>query len=359
MIYIVILLISLLGTFVLRRSNKGSQTLFYFTFIIILFVICSFKDKTVGADTLAYIESFDEARDEMGYFLITPELIYKYLLLGIAKLASSYTGCFLAFYFIIFFAITCVFFQHSKSPLNSLCLYALIYPFFFLQSLNILRQAVAIPFVMLFICTWERKKIISLLFLVVACLIHFTSIFSLVFVLLGSLPVKLTKIKLYIILIFLFVIGLFGGIPLDGIASYIPGYSGANEGLEFLSGKMDRYTTYYESNNLTSFFFTSIPLVIYTTTLFEFRNIHKLYYDIVMYVTFSNFLLVQSIGNLDRVIMSPLAILLILIPNIESMRLNKNQRLKIGLVKGFMIIYYLLCVFHLSYYIYPYKFVFE
>lgn len=354
MIYVLVFVAVVIATIF---SWKRKNTFLYFSICFLLFCVSSFRDESVGTDTWAYVEGFVDADSQSGYFFISPELLYQFFLYYIRLFSKSYLVFFILSYLLIYSTLTYAIKRFSTNWMLSLCVFTVCYPFFFLQSLNVMRQMMALPFVLLFICYWnEGRKKISVLFLIIATLFHFISFVSVIFVLLASIRHTLSRSQLFLVLLFSFFIGCMGGLPIGSFFENIPGIGSANNTIDFLSGKVDRYSNYSETNNLNSFIFSSIPLLFYTLTLFKYRVSYPFFFNLLFIMTVCNMLFNQSMSNMDRILLSPLSVLIIFIPNALARPdvIFEKRLISLGLI--LMTVYYFYIVFFMNLNIYPYKF---
>ena len=141
----VILLVILLGQFA-ENNRKKSLKFWFVTAATVLSVILGFRGENVGADTMQYIYSFENALDRNFWANSTTEPGY-HLLLKILRLILPNSTVFIAL-----ISILTVFFVYStlwknRKNINLLIAFSFYVGLYFFQALNLLRIYLAAAFV--------------------------------------------------------------------------------------------------------------------------------------------------------------------------------------------------------------------
>ena len=198
--------------------NTKKQSFYLFVSFVILFVLAAFRDVSVGTDTVGYEMLFNrlvngiDIRQEFGWVYLNKLIIYfgggfNYVLI----LASL-------------LALIPVFYVSKKYSVNPMLSIFLYYSFYiYLQSFNIMRQTIAVGFVLVAYTFLLRKAYMNyFLIVILASFFHITSLLCLPMVFVNKIP---DKIPVYLILIFgsLF-LGTFLGNFIMNKAAFLFGY---------------------------------------------------------------------------------------------------------------------------------------
>lgn len=174
-VYLLILLL-LVAFYFFRKNNFSFILLVFFIFIF----LSAFRAETIGIDHIGYKRAFlydlrfytfsDQLfKWDIGWLILNYTIIYFYddwiLLLLVAAILTLYP---------MFF----VFKRYTQDPLFSLLIYYLLYSF--ILSFSLIKQSVAIAFVVLaLILLNERKNLKSLICGIIACTVHYSTLFFL------------------------------------------------------------------------------------------------------------------------------------------------------------------------------------
>lgn len=166
---------------------KRYHVLCFFIYILLLFLsyLVATRDVAVGTDTVAYINIFHRAISS--FYEVETEPLY----LALNRLIGFFSGDYRVFFFIcalLFFVFNwrmivysngCVFFDGKKNTDLSIGVlsFYLFSPFFFNAAVNILRQGLATPFlIMAYFALYQRKYFVSVVLFSVSVGFHSSSI---------------------------------------------------------------------------------------------------------------------------------------------------------------------------------------
>src|SRR5690606_1995439 len=194
-------------------SRKSAFLLFSFA---ILFVISAYREYTVGTDTLNYLLHFEQV-------FVSPnsrfEAAWNWLNSTIFGMGGTFTDLLIISTLLCLIPVFWVSFKDSKNANFSLFLYFSLY--FYSYSLNILRQMIAVSFVLLaFYMIKQHKKLFALGIILFASQFHLSALIALPMLFLDKF--KLSDQAYFVLLFFAFVVGLFMIQQLISFAQIIP-----------------------------------------------------------------------------------------------------------------------------------------
>lgn len=222
-----LLVFLLLGVF----FKRNVQTLFLLISFILMFVLSGYRATTVGTDTLNYEQIFlfleagsDFLRQEIGWLFLN-------------NLVLTYGGDFQHVLIITSLLVLVPLFyvakKYSVNPMLTVFLFFSLY--FYLQSFNIMRQSVAISFVLFsIIALANNRKPLFILLIAIGSTFHLTALLALPFIFINRLPTfsNIAYIVLVILCmifgLFIFDIALYRLAALFGYSHYLSYYSAGN-----------------------------------------------------------------------------------------------------------------------------------
>lgn len=233
-IYLILLLIVfLLGVFLhVNKSPKYRKVYCTIVFVLIT-LISALRYYTVGIDTYQYYRAFGIISNlDFSHFSI---LRYEYGFTLLCKLLSYITenpqillivtSCF------INYTVGKFIYKNSKNPMISIILYITLNVFF--SSLNLMRQSMAIGFILLGFEKLKNKKWIQYsIYVIIATCFHTSSLVCLLFLLFYRFKNNRKLISITLLTSILFFIG--GNLIFEILLRYIPKYA-IYEGSEFVS----------------------------------------------------------------------------------------------------------------------------
>ena len=212
-----ILLVYILTTIFMKTNRKSSKFSFLFLILAVLIpsILAGMRDLSVGTDVNVYVAKYYEfARHSNSIFTFFNSYKLDVGYGGVTYLISkiSYNVHIFLFFIellIVFPVFISAYKLKNKIPMNLFCLIYMLT--FYNMSFNIVRQSLAISFIILsftYFITNENKK--SLFYAIVAVLFHSTSIIFLIIpIIYKYLNQKLKREKLIAILLVLVLIPIF------------------------------------------------------------------------------------------------------------------------------------------------------
>lgn len=188
-IYLITFVLCLLSTSLACRAKSKLIRVVFSTIAIALPVfLAGLRDITVGTDTTNYVNIYNEAsyysESSVLYYIASgPDtiepffLIYNYVC---SLFCNSYNDYFVVSYFIIITPIYVLAFKNRNlvNPIMSMLIFLFI---FYNESLNLMRQYMALPFILLSMYyVINASKVKSLLFAIIAFLFHNSSVIVLI-----------------------------------------------------------------------------------------------------------------------------------------------------------------------------------
>lgn len=246
MIYIVVFLLSLVFTHLASRA-KGRFAQIIFSILALLFpvLLAGFRDSTVGTDTQNYITFFDIAIGQpslKNYIDSVPDLEIGYVLL---TYLSAKITLFSQVYLIIVsaFILIPVYLAafNLKNKLNPTMVMSVFYLLFYNESLNLMRQYLAMGIILLAVSYLIlNKKMLFFIGMSIAISFHTTAILALpiYFIprLVNSRPIRKNAL-LYVIVSIILIAFVMGGNWM---------------GIGFGMGLNDRQMSYLENSSNSS-----------------------------------------------------------------------------------------------------------
>jgi hypothetical protein len=173
-------------------------------------LITGMRDESIGVDSPQYANRFSFVYDiSWGDLTSMYEPIYQLTVNFVNSFTSKYGWWFLLMSVITFTPIAIAICSYSKIPLLSVLVYMVSTVHLFPETMNIMRQSVAISFLLLsYIFFSKNKKLLSGVLFLVAFGFHFSSVIVIPFYFLCKINIK----RKYVIsaLILTFIIGIIG-----------------------------------------------------------------------------------------------------------------------------------------------------
>lgn len=192
MIYLSVFSVSILCTALAQWTRRKKMVLFSvllsFSSILVLAVLGGLRDKTIGTDVLYYVKgNYDLAVRAISFknycaTVYAKEPLYLLVVYIIAKLFENFQVLLFVFQFAI---VGCLYYAFWRmrdcvSPWFALLIYCALY---YNDSFNMIRQHLAMTIVLLGSTFLSEKKYrYSILCTVVATMIHFPAIISLIYI---------------------------------------------------------------------------------------------------------------------------------------------------------------------------------
>lgn len=209
-IYIIMLIVSLLFCYLSEKIKNKKAKICFQVLSIIPFLVISAIRYNVGTDySSRYAGEFVKIR--RGY--IPPNLEIGYI--GLVKLCLLFSKSSILLFVltsaIISFSIFSMIFKYSKNKLLSIFIF--FAGCFFFQSLNIVRQYIAVCMILIFYQLLIDKKYKSMIIpIILAISMHTTSIISIISILLTKRIIVKPKIVFIMMLIIILFSGIFNDV---------------------------------------------------------------------------------------------------------------------------------------------------
>lgn len=182
---------------------KKDITFWLGLFFIVLVSLYSFRGEDVGVDTSTYNDIYNEIKWD-GY-LVYIEPLWNILNIAVARLGGNFN---LLLFFSGFFTVGMTFKaikDESINPMFSTFIYYSMY--LYCGSFNIMRQYLALAFLLLAYCYYKKNNMLFILFFSCAVGFHTSSIFFLLIIPFSRLEIK--KSKILPLLVVSFILGTF------------------------------------------------------------------------------------------------------------------------------------------------------
>lgn len=229
--YFVVFIVAIGLTFMgqkFYRSHKFAGWLFFGASILLLSLFAALRDTSVGADLETYrIQYYNRSLNFQNPMRFIAESGGEYLFYGFTYFCSHILGSFRAMLFIIEFLPLAALYYCSvklnpKYITFSLVAFLLM---FFNSSLNVMRQTMAIAFViMAFFEDFNGRRLAALIFILIAALFHTSAIGMLAIFPIIHLAKKEYRPKTYIFIIAVFCIFCLGVGFVSNHSDILPGF---------------------------------------------------------------------------------------------------------------------------------------
>lgn len=235
--------------FALLFVSISRKYIFLFFSFAVLFILSAYREYTVGTDTINYLLHFENVFVTSETRL---EFAWNWLNRTVADFGGDFTDLLVLSALLYLFPMYWVVYKDSKNANLSIFLYFSLY--FYSYSLNIVRQMIAVSFVLLaFHLIQRHKKLFAIAVIFLASLFHLSALIALPMVFIEKL--KLRE-QVYLFLVgFSFMIGLFFIQQLISFAQFIPYAHYLRSELGNISGNMV-YLMIFNSFFLFIFFVT-------------------------------------------------------------------------------------------------------
>lgn len=205
LIYIVVLVIAILCCFLPQQVQKHTSVIL----LMFMMLICGFRAYDVGVDTHNYVDFVNKSDMEEFW---GPVFIFLKFIANIFE--NSQTVFLFLMAMLTYIPLAVIARRYSEYPALSVLMFIIPVAEFFVQSMNICRQSIAIVYVLLAAILIDRQKKIPAFLLLVFCFfVHPYSFIAFIIFFLDR--INLTKSKVLIFLAVTIVIGLVG--TLSGI----------------------------------------------------------------------------------------------------------------------------------------------
>lgn len=237
MIYIILLFVAL---FLFWNVKKRNIQIWYSAFLLVfMMLLVGMRDETIGVDSPQYVMRFSYIYDIKD---IIYEPLYQLSVNFVNIFTDKYGWWFLLLSFITFVSIGLVICKYSKLPLLSVIVYMASTIHLFPETMNVMRQSVAIAFLLVSYFEYiNRQKIVAFLLFFCAVGFHFSSIIVFPFYFLNSYNFSKRIVVFTLIITFFFGFVSPNFISVDLITNIFSNAEGMVElGLDRFSGYRDK-----------------------------------------------------------------------------------------------------------------------
>lgn len=270
MIYILLLFIALLLFITIKKQEK--QIVLSIALLVFMMLLVGLRDESVGVDSPQYAYRYSLTYN---FESISYEPLYQVSVDFVNLFTDQYGWWFLAMSLITFLPIGIAICRYSKLPLLSVLIYMASSVHLFPETMNIMRQSVALGLLLLSYLTFFKKQRVATLFLFLGAVgFHFSSIIVLPFYFICKK--EFNNSFVITSLIITFVLGFFSKsfISVDTLSSLLP------DGMDVIAEEgMEKLAAYKNSYSLNAFGFisTMLPLNVLCFLLMPSENEDKLY----------------------------------------------------------------------------------
>lgn len=320
-----------------HRKDSG---IFMIIAMVIMALLVAMRSVNVGNDTAEYIRIFSEINSNSDYASITRfEVGYVFLNRLVGKFTSNAQGVFVVCAVIQYTIFIWFIKKHSKNYALTLMLF---FFFIFGNTLNIVRQSLAMAFVLVaFDRTLDKKTLGAIFWIIIAFLFHKSAIIMLLIVFLPY--VKFDKF-LVVIILFACVLMAFTDLMYKICQIILPSYAHYFGGQYSESGWLA--VTYQMLSGLAFFIVTSLAVWFSKSrsmTIIESGRLGvKRQSNLVLWISFAAFagyILGYKINLVDRLVSYFSMFTILLVPN-ALQKYNKTSRMAISVVMVMLLISY-------------------
>lgn len=221
----ILLLLGLLITIKNKRYEKILPALFKFLSFSVLFILSGFRGLSVGTDTSMYVRVFNRVGglSDLDMHKGRFEFIYRLFECTIAQFTSNPHILLILSSFITLLLIYVVFYKESRLPWFSVLMFIML--MFFYDSMNMMRQYMAVALTCMAVHFFIKDKKIMFIFLAVIAGLFHTSAFM-ILILFPLSYINLNSGKRYIYILVSIIIALGIGKLLPIMIRIMPGYEG-------------------------------------------------------------------------------------------------------------------------------------
>lgn len=302
--FYVFILIILFIIWFLSKCKGVDKNIVFWSGIFILILIASLKSLTVGTDSIPYYWIFNtvdkDSNDVNGIYHGT-QIGWMYYVLFFKTFANYDIWLFINY----LIAFVCIGFYIKRLSPDAVLSLIIFYLFFFSQSMNIMRQTIALGIISVGLVFLQKKEYYPFLISCgIASLFHFSAVLVLFFILLPRLPIRRIAVPLVVIS---FYIGFFSNI----LQQYVPFLLIFEDLNENVAGYIDRFGN-GESRNLFS---NSIINIVFIVSFILSKNKESIFVKLwFLFVVFSNIL--GFFGQANRIFLYFLFGMIIAVPEV-------------------------------------------
>ena len=335
--YLIVFLISSLLFYIAAKRERKWNISAVFA-ILIPSLLAGLRDSSIGTDTIVYYDIYDIASSAESYssFLLTLNTEYFYYIIShVAKYMAGFEFLLFSYQGLTIIFIYNVAYKYSHN-LNVFLVFTLYFFLFFNFSLNIMRQCLAMGYLLnISVLLLERKPCRFMFFAILGLIFHTSEIIVATFIYVIYWLSTTTRVKqqLFIPLYFLCIVLLFEKFTI--VVSQ----------MEYFSiGRMSDYASSYQADNLGTYNNTDIALaflnIVVLWIAFHYKLVNKAFYlPMILLIAIQLMFMLLGVYNkwLSRMAMYLTFYSLIFLPHVgHSSKLSRNSRMAYGMVLFFI-----------------------
>ena len=336
-IYLIVFLISSLLFYIAAKRERKWNISAVFA-ILIPSLLAGLRDSSIGTDTIVYYDIYDIASSAESYssFLLTLNTEYFYYIIShVAKYMGGFEFLLFLYQGLTIIFIYNVAYKYSHN-LNVFLVFTLYFFLFFNFSLNIMRQCLAMGYLLnISVLLLERKPCRFMFFAILGLIFHTSEIIVATFIYVIYWLSTTTRVKqqLFIPLYFLCIVLLFEKFTI--VVSQ----------MEYFSiGRMSDYASSYQADNLGTYNNTDIALaflnIVVLWIAFHYKLVNKAFYlPMILLIAIQLMFMLLGVYNkwLSRMAMYLTFYSLIFLQHVgHSSKLSRNSRMAYGMVLFFI-----------------------
>ena len=315
-----------------KKSQSSNLKILFAVYLIAIVLIIGLRKHTVGADTEAYIRDYYNVFLEKGTSRVAN---FEIVLKAIGYLCSLVSKEYNFFLIICSFLTTALFFnfilKNSKDPILSLVIFL---GMFFIQSMNLMREWLAISFLVNAYTYYKEKKYkISIIFMLLAFFTHITSVAFLIIPFLFKIKNK--KIMIFIVFAGCLLFYILRNTILSSIVSLVPKFYVYIYGSDMVNESAFNFKDIVFLFILSAFLF----FLFLKPKMFSVREKENLYeYSVFLIIALTLSLVGQKYFMLHRIVYYFSVFLIISIPNfIKKMSFKNTISLAVVIAMFYML----------------------
>lgn len=173
-VYIFVYFIAILLCFLKRYTLNRNLTVL---FSLLLCVLCFLRAENIGSDTIHYLKIY---QSDIAMSRYKKEFMFFHIIQWIKSVGFDEVGCQVAMAILCYIPFIILMYKKSCYPALTILLFIISTNRYFFETFNISRQMVAVSFALWsWIFFYEKKEKIAILFYVIACGFHMSTIFTL------------------------------------------------------------------------------------------------------------------------------------------------------------------------------------
>ena len=343
--FYILILLSIIGSVQHKyRTNK------FISFIIFIgmFLLIGLRDTTIGIDTKAYLSHYANE-------IYTFEPLYNLLQYFCTKLHFSEHAFLLANACMVILPLSFFIIKSSSNPSLSALIYITFTVYFFVNSMNVLRNAIACSFFLLFLYYFDRNKYKqSILFAIISILFHYSAFIAIVIAILSKSIKRLSPQFIFTSLLISFLLGQLNPFVFGVLNAALNNFN--------LFGIIQEYSGYIEdvslnTSNIKGLIMLLLPNIVAVYLIYS-KRIENNYFFIIFFIgvlVTNLFIHLQLFYRISIYLVLP-----IIICWPEAYKKSQLNKIATSIFTAVMVAYFILFIMNSdSAGVFPYKFYFS